>query len=137
MSRDEEESLPITFKVNNPISTLDTITSRITDAWVEYNRQRVTAVPAGERFDIFVAYEARNPGNPWPQIWSVCVTVKGDSIKNYEITDSSPGNDSIIESKMHLDKAGDNIMPGSPLSLNVSLWGSPSLLHDIPPEAMW
>jgi len=134
--RDEEEARPIMRTISmRAIQALVPGVSSIDDYWIEYGGVRVTQVPAGEKFDIYCKYSARNEAGG---TWKVCATVIGtniaDGIQNYQDT-ASIGNTKTETA--HLNQMGNNIMPNKNISLRFKLWLHDDTAETHPPVEAW
>jgi len=114
--------------------------SSITDAWVEYQRARTTEVPAGEIFEIYAAFTARNPN---ALSWEVLVTAKSNdgSIAVYNPTDAY--GDPFTQTKCQVSStavpgfSAPPIMPNRNITLAIKLWGNDTRGQPIPGISEW
>lgn len=113
--------------------------SFITDKYIEYQGQRVSEVPAGERFDIYASAVSRNPGS---LLWEILITAVSDDgeIATYDTTDAN--GDPYTSPVMKLDSLppGNFELPRMPdhdISLYFKSWGNDTRGQDIPPVEDW
>lgn len=131
--------LPVYLDIRpNMVAQVPTITGGIIDAWVEWAGSRVTIVPAGETFSLYVKRWAHNPGGGW---WSVCVTAMSADrlMHDADITRNIlPGTDFGYPSspdKTLLSALG--AMPNKSITIVVKLWGHPEVKSTPPDINLW
>lgn len=112
--------------------------SSITDMWVLYKGQRVSEVPAGERFDIYAKGVARNPG---ALLWEVLMTAfsSDGSIAVFDTADAYGDPYNTPQMKLDSLPAGFQlpVMPNIDIVLNFRLWGNDTRGQAIPPINNW
>jgi len=112
--------------------------SSITDKWVEYNGNRVTEVPAGERFDIYAKGTAQNPS---ALTWEVLITVfsSDGTIAAYDTSDAYGATYNTPQMKLDSLPSGFQlpVMPNNDIILNFRLWGNDTRGQTIPPISDW
>lgn len=113
--------------------------SSITEKYVEYKGERVTEVPAGERFDIYAKGVAMNPG---ALTWEALITAVSDdgSIAVYDTSDAYGGTYNTPTMKLDSLPAGDfqlPVMPNHDITIRIKLWGNDKRGQDVPPPDQW
>lgn len=116
--------------IGNPLSMI------IADAWVEYQGNRVTVVPEGMSFVAKAEYAATYPEAKITQYYSLCITVVGDGVANWDIT-RVLGINKTPSGKMTLDNLGGNIMPSHDITLRFRPWGHAEYKLEPPPRGEW
>jgi len=112
--------------------------SSISDKWVMYNGQRVTEVPAGERFDIYAKGVARNPGALTWEVLITCLSSDG-KIAVYDTSDAY--GDPYNTPSMKLDSLPSGfqlpVMPSGDITLFFRLWGNDTRGQPAPAVSEW
>ncbi|GAI87718.1 unnamed protein product [marine sediment metagenome] len=110
------------------------ITGSITNVVIEYQGTPVTEVPEGESFDVYVHYQANNPG---AYRWGTCATMitTDGKLPNFDITGEWGADAS---GRMKLDDMGrPGPMPDHDITLRVRLWGNQEVVGTPPPQTEW
>ena len=112
--------------------------SSISDKWVQYKGQRVTEVPAGERFDIYAKGVARNPSALTWEVLITCFSSDG-TIAVYDTTDAYGETYNTPQMKLDTLPSGFQlpVMPNVDITLNFRLWGNDTRGQAIPPITEW
>jgi len=118
------------------VKSLGSMGGEILKVDVMWNGSAVTKVPAGDKFDINMSFQASNSGGGE---WCIAgtVIVPDGTLPNYEIAKNNGVSTTMGPGYITLNKYGQLTMPNNDITLRVRLFGYP-FYNDTPPDrSLW
>ncbi len=118
------------------VKSLGSMGGSILKVDVMWNGSAVTKVPAGDKFDINMSFQASNSGGGE---WCIAgtVTAPDGTLPNYEIAKNNGISTTMGPGYITLNKYGQLTMPNNDITLRVRLFGYP-FYNDTPPDrSLW
>lgn len=96
-------------------------------------------IAVGDSFDVEVKVTANNPGIPYPNYWSICITMITTigTLPNYDVTTSVAGADTISVTAKLDAKGKPGPMPDQDITIRIKVFGYQGPNTTPPPQNLW